>query len=239
MLTRALIVLLVVLNLGVALWWIARPDPAPAALPPQPQGVARLQLATEAPAAPAPAAAMPPATAQVAAAATTAPPAEPVAAPAVAEPPAQCFRLGPFASAEAAQSAIAALGARAQQGRTHQATAGKATGYNVFLPPLPDRAAAQAVAQRIAAAGLDDFFVVNEGEQANAIALGRYRNREGAERRLAALKAAGFDAQLAETGAPAAQWWADIAAAAGVDAGQVRAAASARQSQPLDCAALG
>lgn len=238
MLTRALIVLLVVLNLGVALWWIARPDPAPSALPPQPQGVARLQLATEVPAAPAPAAAMPPAAAQVAAAATT-PPAAPAAAPVVAEPPAQCFRLGPFANAAAAQAAIAALGARAQRGRTHQATAGKATGYNVFLPPLPDRAAAQAVAQRIAAAGLDDFFVVNEGEQANAIALGRYRNREGAERRLAALKAAGFDAQLAETGAPAAQWWADIAAAPGVDAPQARAAASARESQPLDCAALG
>lgn len=238
MLTRALIVLLVVLNLGVALWWIAQPDPAPPALPSQPQEVARLQLAAEAPVAPAPAA-MPPATAQVAAAVTAAPSAEPVAAPATAEPPAQCFRLGPFANAEAAQSAIAALGARARQGRTHQATAGKATGYNVFLPPLPDRAAAQAVAQRIAAAGLDDFFVVNEGEQANAIALGRYRNREGAERRLAALKAAGFDAQLTETGAPAAQWWADIAAAAGVDASQARAAASARQSQPLDCAALG
>ncbi|PTT63317.1 SPOR domain-containing protein, partial [Stenotrophomonas sp. HMWF003] len=43
MLTRALIVVLAILNLGVALWWMLRGEPAPAPPPPT-TGVAQLQL---------------------------------------------------------------------------------------------------------------------------------------------------------------------------------------------------
>lgn len=243
MLTRALIVLLVVLNLGVALWWIARADPAPQALPQQPKDVPTLQLVEEAPAA----AVMPPPSAprptMPSANAMPSPqPAQAVAAPAVATPapaaPPQCFRLGPFADAAAAQAAIRALGARALRSRSHERAADNAASYTVFLPPQPDRAAAQALAQRIGAAGFDDFYVLNEGELANGIALGRYRKREGAERRQAALRAAGFDAQLAPVGGGASQWWADVAAPADATAQQLRTAASAAQAQALDCAGL-
>ena len=52
MLIRALIVLLVVLNLGAAAWWLTRPAPTPPAEPPLPAGVARLQLVNEAPSTP-------------------------------------------------------------------------------------------------------------------------------------------------------------------------------------------
>ncbi|MCL1526604.1 sporulation protein [Xanthomonas nasturtii] len=41
---RALIVVLIILNAGVALWWALQPPPAPPAAPPQPPGVARLDL---------------------------------------------------------------------------------------------------------------------------------------------------------------------------------------------------
>ena len=47
MLIRALIVLLIVLNLGAAAWWISRPAAQAPALPEQPAGVARLQLLGE------------------------------------------------------------------------------------------------------------------------------------------------------------------------------------------------
>ena len=52
MLIRALIVLLVVLNLGAAAWWLTRPAPTPPAEPVLPAGVARLQLVNEAPSMP-------------------------------------------------------------------------------------------------------------------------------------------------------------------------------------------
>ncbi|MGH8082439.1 MAG: SPOR domain-containing protein, partial [Lysobacter sp.] len=47
MLVRALIVLLLALNIGVAAWWIARPAPAAPAEEKLPLGVTRLRLADE------------------------------------------------------------------------------------------------------------------------------------------------------------------------------------------------
>ncbi|HHA2386843.1 TPA: SPOR domain-containing protein, partial [Stenotrophomonas maltophilia] len=43
MLTRALIVVLAILNLGVACWWLLRDAPQKPAPPPQPAGVAELR----------------------------------------------------------------------------------------------------------------------------------------------------------------------------------------------------
>src|SRR5690606_41837747 len=45
---RALLVLLVMLNLGVGLWWLLRPDPVPSPPWVPPAGVPRLQLLGEA-----------------------------------------------------------------------------------------------------------------------------------------------------------------------------------------------
>lgn len=235
MLIRALIVLLIVLNLGAAAWWISRPEPLPPALPAQPAGVPRLQLLSESGKA---AAAVPPAPAPTASVAPII--AAPAAAP-IAEPvaPAQCFSVGPFADQAAARSAAARLGSQASRSNAREIPGKAAQGYNVVLPPQADREAAQALAQRIGAAGFDDYLVVNSGAQTNGIALGRYRSREGAERRQSALRAAGFDAQLQPVGNEgAAQWWLDVAAAAGVTASGLQNGTGAGQSRSLDCALL-
>lgn len=237
MLIRALIVLLIVLNLGVAAWWISRPEPLPPTLPAQPAGVARLLLLSESgkaaaalPQAPAPTATP---TAPVVATPAAAPVAEPVT------PPAQCFSVGPFADQAAARSAAARLGSQASRSDPREIPGKAAQGYNVVLPPQADREAAQALAQRIGAAGFDDYLVVNSGAQTNGIALGRYRSREGAERRQTALRAAGFDAQLQPVGNEgAAQWWLDVVAAAGVTASGLQSGTGAAQSRSLDCTLL-
>ncbi len=235
MLIRALIVLLIVLNLGVAAWWISRPIAQAPALPEQPAGVARLQLLAEsratAKAIPAPAAA---------AVAVVPAPAEATPAAAVATTAtAQCFSIGPFDSDAAAIAASARIAAQATRIRPREVPGQKASGYIVSLPPLPDREAAQALAQRIGAAGFEDYLVVSGGSQANAIALGRYGSREGAERRQSALKAAGFDAQVQAIGNESpSQWWLDIAAIEATTASQLKRAAAAAQSRSLDCAML-
>ncbi len=234
MLIRALIVLLIVLNLGAAAWWISRPEPLPAALPAQPAGVPRLQLLSESGKA---AAVLPQAPTSSAMAPIVAPP----AAALVAEPatPTQCFSVGPFADQAAAKSAAARLGSQARRSNPREIPGKAAQGYNVVLPPQADREAAQVLAQRIGAAGFDDYLVVNSGAQTNGIALGRYRSREGAERRQSALRAAGFDAQLQPLGNEgAAQWWLDVAVAAGVTASGLRNETGALQSRSLDCALL-
>ena len=235
MLIRALIVLLIVLNLGVAAWWISRPAAQPPALPEQPAGVARLQLLGESgktsgakPPAPVPSPVVAPAS-------TEAAPAPAVAAAAAT----QCFSIGPFDRQAAATAATARIAAQATRVRPREVPGQQASGYNVLLPPLPDREAAQALAQRIGAAGFEDYLVDNGGEQANGIALGRYRSREAAERRQAALKAAGFDVQLQALGDEGpSRWWLDIALAEGVAIAGLRSLAAASKSQSLDCAVL-
>ena len=198
MYVRALIVVLIILNAGVALWWALQPAAAPPAAPSQPAGVARLELlptpptaaapavATVAPAAaPVPPTAAPAAQPAVAAVENTPPPtpaataavtpAVPAASPppAVAAPAERCASLGPYAARAEADAALPAL--RGQASRTsvrEDKDAGVST-FRVMLPNVGDRAAAQALVKRIAAAGIGDYYVIAQGED-NSIALGQY-----------------------------------------------------------------
>lgn len=281
MLTRALIVVLAILNVGVASWWLLRSEPAPAT-PPQPAtGVAELrwlpggtdaaavaqtsaatptEALQEREAAPsaavaateAPAAATPP-PAETAPAANPAPavaaaakPAEPVAeAPAVAKPaaekpaaPPRCVALGPFADRAAAVAAQGRAGSLLAPVRLReQPAASGSTRYRVLLPAAASREEAQATVKRIVAAGLSDYYIISQGEESNAIALGQYRNREGAERRIAAVKAAGFQPRLVASG-DAGQWWLEGQLAAGSEPKQVQQRSGAAQQRSLECTRL-
>ncbi|QNP41487.1 SPOR domain-containing protein [Lysobacter solisilvae (ex Woo and Kim 2020)] len=234
MLSRALIVLLCVLNLGVAAWWIAHDPPPPNAAPQVPPGVARLQLVAER----APAAAAP----QVAAttAAIEAPPAPaqttPVQESAAATP--HCFSFGPFASREAGSAAAAKLKPQVQALATREQASAAARGWRVYLPPLPSPEQAQAIAERIGAAGFSDFLVVREGAEANSIALGRYGSEQAARKRADALNAAGFAAQAVAVG-DAAQpaVWLDVVAEAAFDPRRAQASIAAAQHRRIDCPA--
>lgn len=225
MFVRALIVVLVALNLGVAAWWLSRPEAAEAPPPVSTRGGVELELlpaTTEAPrSAPALAAAEP-----------ASPPAEPAPAAPAAPAPLACLRLGPFPDRAAAEVARAGLGALLREAVLDE-EAGAATGYRVLLPPAPDRAQAQATARRIAAAGFEDFIVLSKGEEANAIALGAYRNRDTAERRIASLRAAGFPAELRAQGGGASRWWLQGATR---DPAQVRSTFPA--ARDIDCATI-
>ena len=106
------------------------------------------------------------------------------------------------------------------------------------MPPLASPEAAQAMAQRIAAAGFGDFLILHDGAEANAIALGRYGSEDTARRREAALVAAGFEVRAEPLGEAQATTWLDVAAAAGFDAAAAQATAAAPQRRPLDCARL-
>lgn len=222
MLIRALIVLLIVLNLGVAAWWLTRPEPPPPAAPEIPAGVARLQLVgeSEVPVSGPPLAA------------------SRVAAPVQAEP-SQCFSLGPFTSEASATLAQQSAQAQLLRPRLREVPGLSAQGYQVVLPPAADRDTALATAARIGAAGFNDYLVINQGELANGIALGRYRGREAAERRQAELQAAGFPARLQPVGrAGPSQWWLDAGAAAGVDLVALARTASTGTPLPMECTAL-
>lgn len=227
MLTRALIVLLIVLNLGVAAWWALRPFqhvPTDHAL----DGVPKLQLASERkppPPAVAPVAMATPAT-------TTAIP--PVVTAKKIDAP-QCFRFGPFADAPSAEAAAAKLRASVQKATT-RTTNGGGKGWTVWLPPFADMTAAQAKALEIAGAGIKDYYVVAQGPQANAIMLGRYGGEDNAQRRIAELRAKGIEAQVQPPQDAKPQSWVDVEAAAGYGFAAAQARIGATGVRPLDCA---
>lgn len=242
MLLRAAIVILVMLNLGAAGWWLFQPAPGVAA------GTAAaapgLRLLKEAPAPSPPAVA---ATADAAAApspsAAAAPPAaagtpvvQPVpAVPIAAEQAAACLRFGPFADPAARNSARAALAASGVTATAFDERARGVRGWKVFLPAQPSREAAVALAERLKAGGVADLFVMTQGADANSIALGRFSSETGARRRQAELQGKGVQAQVEPVGGTPAQAWLDARLPPTADRAVL---ARIARSQPLDCAQL-
>lgn len=231
MLIRALIVLLVILNVGVAAWWIFAPEPTspnPMSIPMASPG---LQLASE--------------RAPGRSVDRSAPlPTNPVsiATPAVESAAAigdvagmRCMTVGPFADASSLAAARTALQPRVSRLLVRQATSGR-KGWRVWLPPLPDHASALAMAARIDAAGFKDYYVLPSGDEANGIALGRFGSEDAARRQQSTLQAAGFPAQAQALG-PTTQWL-DVVASANSDIDALRRDSGAAQLRVLDCAKL-
>lgn len=225
MLTRALIVLLIVLNLGVAAWWALRPAP-PAAPDTALTGVPKLQLAGERRS---PAPVTVPLRVEPQPASTT--PAETAAR----DDAPQCFRFGPFADAATAEVAAAKLRTSVRKA-TARTIASGGKDWTVWLPPFPDMTAAQAKALEIAAAGIKDYYVVTNGAQANAIMLGRYGGQANAERRVAELRGKGIEAQVQAPPDAVSQSWVDVSAAPGFAYAAAQARIGAAGARALDCA---
>lgn len=235
---RASLVLLVVLNLGVALWWALRSDTPPRAVEAPPSGIARLQLLSERPALrpatmAAPASAAPDIPAPTQATSTPAPPA-PAPVPAAPE---RCYSAGPFADTAALDAARTALAPMASRLRSRELQENGGRGWRVYLPAAADRAAADANAQRLRAAGFTDLVVVGDGAEANSVALGRFSTEARARAHAAALQAAGFAAKAEALGETRSRYWLDFAAGPGFDPNRARRAAGA-SLRTTDCAGL-
>ena len=236
--SRALIVLLLILNLGVALWWITRVDTPPAALVILPEGAEPLRLLDEAAA---------PATATV-------PTVQPVPAPpeapvvATAPPPVAdadtaaamaCRSFGPFDGAASAQQAESRLRPLVPSLATRQVQP-VARGWQVRMRALPDRDAAAATATRLAAAGFrDNYLMPADADGRVDVALGRFGSEPAARVHQQALVAAGFAAVAEPLGDPAtARYWIDVAAPADADLSALRRASGAARSETVECGSL-
>lgn len=225
---RASLVLLVVLNLGVALWWGLRSDAPPAPAEEAPSGIARLQLLSERPDSR-------PATPAATVAAS--PDASPAVPPAAAATPERCYSAGPFADTAALDAARAALAPTASRLRSREIRENGGRGWRVYLPAAADRATADASAQRLRAAGFTDLVVVGDGTEANSVALGRFSTEARARAHAAALNAAGFAARAEALGESRSRYWLDLVAGPGFDQNQARRAAG-MAVRATDCATV-
>jgi hypothetical protein len=239
MLARALIVLLLILNLGVALWWVGRAPPAPAPVPQPAAGVELLEMLTapmgEATASvpPSTPVAPPPATALPAPTVVQAGP-----PPAPAAPPV-CRSLGPFDAAGAAR-AEAQLRPRVRALAVRQVQAESGRGWRVLMRGQSGREAAAATVSRLEAAGFRDHYVMPAADDGTvAIALGRYSSEAGARRHQQALAAAGFAAEAEPLGdAGPTRYWLDVSVGEEAGLAAVQRASGAQRSEALACGSL-
>lgn len=228
---RTLIVFLAVLNIGIAAWWLSRPDTAlTTTVEDAPSGIARLQLVSER-ASPKPA--------PVAEVATLPPEAKTAEqAPSPPTAPERCISVGPFADAAALAAAQTTLRPGALRLRTRETREGGERGWRVYLPAAADRTAANAAADKLKTAGFTDLLVVGDGIEANSIALGRFSGEARAQQHAAALRAAGFEAKAEPLGEARTASWIDLAVKADVDPAAIRRASGAAQSRTIDCAGV-
>ncbi|OGI41374.1 MAG: hypothetical protein A2140_08155 [Candidatus Muproteobacteria bacterium RBG_16_62_13] len=171
--------LLVLINLGVLMWilWYAEPEVPPivertevAREKLRPIGERGVPLQARAP--------------------------RPAPVPVAPAPDAVCFRLGPFAGAEAAGEAGQRLTDLKLAYESREEKQMTVTGYRVYLSPYKTLAQAEAVRRELRRKGFRDHVVMTEAGFKNAVSLGLFTVEENARRHLRNLAAKGFKAQL-------------------------------------------
>jgi hypothetical protein len=202
MLIRLLVVLLLAMNAGVALWWAMRPAPVSVAPPLVEPGTTPLRLLAETETVPD----------HVAAAEVVGPP--------VPEIPIEtrvCLEIGPFQTQVDLRRAINALMPVAERIQYRDTRTSIRRGFRVFIPPSDTREAALATARELTSLGLRDYYVVTAGAEQNTVSLGLYRDENNARRRFQEVTAMGFDVRLEPRDEEIAQYWVDLDVGEGFD----------------------
>ena len=190
MFLRLLFLLLLALNLGAGAWLLFGRAPARALPPATDPGVTELRLLSEKTAKPAPRA--PPASADPAAAET-------------------CSTLGAFSTAADMRAAMQALSPHVARIQYREEQVSHSHGFWVYLPATPDRESALDEARKLAAKGINDYYVVTAGDSQNTVSLGLFDNELNAQNRVAALKQLGFPAQVKQRIDTEPAYWVDYA----------------------------
>jgi len=153
-----------------------------------------------------------------------------------------CWTVGPFLSQEAAAAGGLELG---RLGLAYTRRSGRdavVEGFRVLVGPLRSPGDVQAMRRRLVELGIEDHYIIRSGPE-NAIALGFFSSKAGAEGYAEELAAKGIRAYLKERALENAQvYWLDLTSA-GLSAtqrsvlGKVEWASPPAQLRPRSCSA--
>jgi len=197
---RALLLLLLCMNLGVAAWWATHRDPPRPAPPAIERGVPSLRLLSEVERRP-----------------VGDPAAELAEAPTPLSADAQCLSLGPFETPADLRLAMDRLLPRVERIQFREVAGTALRGYRVYLPAAASRQAALDVARRLAAQGISDYYLVTAGPHQDTVSLGGFRDLDAATQRRDRVAALGYSPIIEPRTEAVSQWWIDLAAAPGLD----------------------
>lgn len=218
MLLRLLFLLLLAMNLGAGAWLLFGRAPAHALPPATDPGVPELRLIPE----------QHPAKLPARAAAASA------AVPKTAE---TCSTLGAFTTSVDMRAAMQALSPHVARIQYHEEQVSHSHGFWVYLPATADREGALDEARKLAAKGINDYYVVTAGDSQNTVSLGLFDSESNAQNRVAALKQLGFPAQVKQRIDTEPAYWIDYGVPAG-SAFDWQAWLPGRndlQAKPIDC----
>ena len=199
MILRALVLLLLCMNIGVAVWWASHRDVVPARVPGTDQNVPSLVLLNEVERRPLSDAA------------------ELAEAPAELSPNAVCLSIGPFATPSELRLAMDLMLPRVERIQFREVAAVALRGYRVYLPPAASRAEALQTARGLSARGIADYYVITAGDEQNRISLGSFGDLQSATLRRETVAALGYGPVIEPRTEQVPQWWIDLAAAPGLD----------------------
>jgi len=121
-----------------------------------------------------------------------------------------CYSLGPFAAEKSVKSASSVLSELGLVTNYKSETRREVSGHWVYIPPLPSRDDARKVITMLKERGLKDFLIVSSGTRRNAISLGFFGTREGAQQHQARMKAIGLNPILEESYRETKGFWLDF-----------------------------
>ncbi|KGI78883.1 SPOR domain-containing protein [Oleiagrimonas soli] len=197
MFVRLLFLLLIALNVGVGAWLVLG-DGSHRSMPaPTDPGVPALHLLSESGGASGGGVS--------ATAAASGAPKRPVQAGS------RCLSIGPFDTQSDTRDAVNALTAHVADIQYRQEQTTQSTGWWVYLPPLPSRDQALAMARQLSAKGVSDYYVVTAGDRQNTISLGLFHDPDNARRRQQQLIDLGFKPELKERTETLPEYWVDVA----------------------------
>lgn len=122
---------------------------------------------------------------------------------------ARCYTLGPFREKKLASSVRKQLVDVGIEARHRLSKDNTRKGFWVLLPPEKTRAAASQHIKALKARGIKDYFLVVTGEQVNAVSLGVFSMSDSAQRRYEQMKKLGFDARVMQVDLPLREYWLD------------------------------
>lgn len=222
MFVRLLFLLLVALNLGAGAWLAFGRAPVRAFPPATDSGVPELRLLPEARRAHA-----------------TAPATEEAAG--VARLRDTCETLGPFTTTVDMRAVLQTLSPHVARIQYREEQVSRSHGYWVYLPATASREAALDEARRLAAKGINDYYVVTAGDAQNTISLGLFNDQSNARNRLTKVQALGFPARIEKRIDMEPAYWVDYAVPAGSGFHWQTwvPGRSDLQSKPIDCFGTG
>jgi hypothetical protein len=190
MFIRLLFLLLLALNLGAGAWLLFGRSPVQTLPPATDPGVPELRLLSETPHA-APAAS---ATARTAALSAV-----------------TCTALGPFTTTADMRASLQALTPHVARIQYREEQISQSRGFWVYLPATTTREAALGEARKLAAKGINDYYVVTAGDAQNTVSLGLFDDEANAQKRLAEVQQLGFGAKVKQRVDTEPAYWIDYA----------------------------